>query len=159
MIDDEKKSRRPLLAFLLVTLAVGALGSVVTTPAIPGWYAGLNHPAIAPPNWVFAPVWTTLYVMMAVAAWRAWKVAGTRSVAINLYGIQLALNLLWSMFFFGLHRMDWAFAEIILLILSIAATTIFFWRACRIAGLLMLPYLAWTIFAANLNWAFLQLNT
>ena len=89
MIDDEKKARRPLLAFLLVTLAVGALGSVVTTPAIPGWYAGLNHPAIAPPNWVFAPVWTTLYVMMAVAAWRAWKVA--RVPARALVSLQRAL--------------------------------------------------------------------
>ena len=76
--DPKRAQRRPLLFFLLATLAVGALASVFTDPSIPTWYAGLIHPAFAPPNWLFAPVWTTLYVVMAVAAWRVWRVTGTQ---------------------------------------------------------------------------------
>jgi hypothetical protein len=91
--DDPKRAkRRPLLYFLLITLAVGASASIFTEPSIPGWYAGLVHPAFAPPNWVFAPVWTTLYVLMAVAAWRVWRVTGTKSPEIGAYALQLRLE-------------------------------------------------------------------
>jgi tryptophan-rich sensory protein len=156
--DPKKRERRPLLFFVAGTLMVGALGSVITTPSIPTWYAALAHPAIAPPNWLFAPVWTTLYVLMGVAAWRAWKVCGLNSTAMTLYAIQLALNLGWSAIFFGLHQIGAALAEIVVLWLAILATLIFFWRADRIAGALLVPYLAWTGFAAVLNEAFLKLN-
>jgi tryptophan-rich sensory protein len=96
---------------------------------------------------------------MAVAAWRVWKVRGLQSSELKLYAIQLALNLAWSAIFFGLHQIGAALVEIAVLWLSIAATTILFWRTDRIAGLLLLPYLAWTSFAAVLNYAFFSLNS
>ena len=156
--DPKRRARRPLLLFVLVTLAVGALGTLFTEPSIPTWYAALNHPAIAPPNWVFAPVWTTLYVLMGLAAWRAWKMVGLKSPAMAAYAIQLILNLGWSAIFFSLHQIGAALAEIVVLWLAILLTLILFWRADRLAGVLMLPYLAWTGFAAVLTHAFWQLN-
>ncbi len=156
--DPKRRARRPLLLFVLATLAVGAIGSVVTDPNIRLWYAGLARPSFAPPDWVFAPVWTTLYVLMAVAAWRAWKVRGLKSPQIVLYALQLVLNLAWSLIFFGLHQIGAGLVEIVVLWLLILATTIAFWRADRLAGLLMLPYLAWCGFAVALNQAFLALN-
>jgi benzodiazapine receptor len=160
MTDDDPKraQRRPLYLFLIATLAVGASASVFTEPNIPIWYSGLNHPTIAPPNWVFAPVWTTLYVMMAVAAWRVWKVRGLKSVELWAWGIQLALNFAWSAIFFSLHQIGAALVEIILLDLAILYTTALFFRRDRIAAALMLPYLAWTVFATVLTHAFWQLN-
>jgi len=157
--DDPKKAqRRPLYFFLLATLGVGALASLFTTPEIPTWYAGLNRPSIAPPNWVFAPVWTTLYVLMAFAAWLVWKVTGLRSMAMAAFAVQLALNLAWSAIFFGLHDIGGALAEIVVLDLAIVTTVIVYFRHDRLAGLLMLPYLAWTLFATLLTYAFWGLN-
>lgn len=156
--DPKRAARRPLLFFLLGTLAVGALASLFTEPSIPTWYAGLKHPAFAPSNWVFAPVWTTLYVMMAVAAWRVWRVAGTRSLEMGLYALQLLFNFVWSAIFFRAHQIGLALADIGLLLLLVLAGTILFWRRDRIAGLLFLPYLGWTGFAAALNQAFWVLN-
>jgi tryptophan-rich sensory protein len=156
--DPKRRARRPLLISVLIALAVGAVGSLFTAPSIPTWYAALNHPAFAPPDWLFAPVWTALYVLMAVAAWRAWKVRGLASPELRLYGFQLLLNLAWSILFFGLRRMDLALGEIAILWLTILTATILFWRADRIAGLMLLPTLAWTGFAALLNLAFLRLN-
>ena len=157
--DDLKRAaRRPLLFFILGTLVVGAGASVFTEPNIPTWYAGLNHPAIAPPNWVFAPVWTTLYILMAVAAWRVWKVTGLKSVEMWAYAIQLALNFAWSAIFFSLHRIGAALVEILLLDLAILYTAALFFRRDPLAGALMLPYLAWTGFATILTHAFWQLN-
>jgi benzodiazapine receptor len=153
-----RAARRPLLLFVLATLAVGALGSVVAGPAIPTWYAGLVQPSFAPPNWLFPPVWTGLYVLMAVAAWRAWRVTGLKSPAITAYEIQLALNLGWCVIFFGLHRIGFGLAEIGLSLLAILATMVLFAKADRLAGLLLLPYLVWTLFAAALNSAFWLLN-
>ena len=156
--DPKRANRRPLLAFILVTLVVGALGSIVTEPNIAKWYAGLLHPSFAPPNWLFAPVWTTLYILMAAAAWRAWRVTGLNSPAILAYGVQLALNLAWSFIFFGLHQISAALAEIGVLVLAILATMILFWRADRLAGIMMFPYLAWTCFASALTYGFWTLN-
>ena len=156
--DPKRRARRPMLLFILVALAVGALGSVFTEPNIATWYAGLVHPAFAPPNWVFAPVWTTLYVLMAVAAWRVWRVTGLKSPAMISYAVQLALNLGWSVLFFGLHQIGLALIEIVILWLAILATIILFWRRDRLAGLLFLPYLAWTGFASVLTHAFWLLN-
>ena len=156
--DPKKAQRRTLYFFLLATLGVGALASLFTTPQIPTWYAGLNHPAIAPPNWVFAPVWTALYIAMAAAAWRVWKKTGLRSVEMAAFAAQLALNFAWSAIFFGLHRIGAALAEIAVLDLAILATAILFFRRDRLAGLLLLPYLAWTLFATLLTHALLRLN-
>jgi benzodiazapine receptor len=156
MIPNE--NRRPLLIFVLVTVAVGTLGSLFTQPNIPTWYAQLNHPSITPPNGVFAPVWTTLYVLMAAAAWRVWRITGLKSVEMLAWGVQLALNFAWSAIFFSLHRIGAAFVEIVLLDLAILYTLLLFWRRDRIAGMLLLPYLAWTCFATLLTWRFWQLN-
>jgi tryptophan-rich sensory protein len=155
---DSDGSRRPLLLFILVTVAVGAAGSLVTQPNIPIWYAHLSHPSITPPNWVFGPVWTTLYVLMAVAAWRVWRITGLKSVEMLAWGLQLALNFAWSAIFFGLHRIGAALAEILLLDLAILYTLLLFWRRDAIAGALLLPYLAWSIFATLLTWRFWELN-
>ena len=157
--DPQKAQRRPLYGFLLITLGVGAAASLFTTPEIPTWYAGLNRPSIAPPNWVFAPVWTTLYVLMAFAAWRVWKITGLRSAAMAAFAVQLALNLAWSAIFFGLHDMGGALAEIVVLDLAIVTTVILFFGRDWLAGLLMLPYLAWTLFATFLTYAFWGLNS
>ena len=157
--DPQKAQRRPLYFFLLATLGVGAAASLFTTPEIPTWYAGLNRPSIAPPNWVFAPVWTTLYVLMAFAAWLVWKVTGLRSMAMAAFAVQLALNLAWSAIFFGLHDIGGALAEIVVLDLAILTTVMLFFGRDWLAGLLMLPYLAWTLFATFLTYAFWGLNS
>ena len=156
--DPKLAKRRPLLFFLLVTLAVGASASVFTEPNIATWYAELAHPSFAPPNWVFAPVWTTLYVLMAVAAWRVWRSSGTKSREMVAYAVQLLFNFAWSGIFFAAHRIGLAFIEICVLVALILVTTILFWRRDPVAGLLFLPYLAWTSFAAFLNYAFWVLN-
>jgi tryptophan-rich sensory protein len=156
--DPKRANRRPLLFFVLVTEAIGALASVFTEPNIEGWYAGLLHPSFAPPNWVFAPVWATLYALMAVAAWRVWRITGTKSPEMIAYALQLIFNFAWSAIFFAAHQIEWAFIEICVLVALILATTILFWKRDRLAGLLFLPYLGWTSFAAFLTYAFWTLN-
>jgi tryptophan-rich sensory protein len=151
-------NRRVLYAFLIGTLVVGLTASLFTEPNIAGWYAALAKPSFNPPNWIFAPVWTALYVMMAVAAWRVWRVLSVRSPAILLYVLQLALNFAWSLIFFSLHLIDAAFIDIAALWIVILATMIAFFRGDRVAGWLMLPYFAWVSFAAVLNWEILRLN-
>jgi benzodiazapine receptor len=150
--------RRPLYIFLITTLGVGAAASLFTSPAIPTWYAGLRHPSFAPPSYVFAPVWTTLYILMAFAAWRVWKKTGLKSPEMAAFAGQLALNLGWSAIFFALHSIGAALVEIVMLDLAILATTILFFRRDRLAGLLMLPYLGWTVFATVLTHEFWLLN-
>ena len=145
-----------LFAILAATLAVGYLASLVTVPNIPGWYAGLHKPAFNPPNAVFAPVWTTLYVLMAVAAWRVWRKAGVRP--LGLYVVQLALNFAWSFIFFGAHAVGAALLEIALLFVAVAFTMRAFWRLDRVAGWLFVPYAAWVFFAGVLNAAIWRLN-
>jgi translocator protein len=154
----ENTQRRVLYAFLIGTLLVGLSASVFTEPNIAGWYAGLVKPAFNPPNWVFAPVWTALYVLMAFAAWRAWRVAGLMSVALTLYFLQLTFNFAWSLIFFAQHLIAIALADIAVLWITIAATIIAFWRTDRWAGAMMLPYLAWVSFATLLNYEIWRLN-
>jgi translocator protein len=150
--------RRALYAFLIATLAVGLSASLFTEPEIAGWYADLVKPGFNPPNWIFAPVWTTLYVLMAVAAWRVWRLAGLRSVPLALYVVQLVLNFAWSLIFFAEHRVALALIDIAALWLAILGTTVAFFRRDALAGTLMLPYLAWVGFAAVLNYEVLRLN-
>jgi benzodiazapine receptor len=156
--DPKKAQRRPLLFFMAVTLGVGALASLFTTPEILTWYAGLNHPSITPPDWVFAPVWATLYVLMAFAAWRVWKQTGLKSPEMIAFAVQLVLNFAWCVVFFSLHRIGAALVEIAALDLAILVTAVLFVRRDRIAGLLLLPCLAWTLFATVLTHAFWRLN-
>ena len=145
--------------FLAVCLGAGAAGSIATTPQIPTWYASLSKPSWNPPSWVFGPVWTTLYVMMGVAAWLVWRKVGTPYGRVFLwFWIQLILNALWSFIFFGLEQPGWASAEIILLWLSIAATLWMFRKCSALAALLLTPYLGWVSFAACLNLTIWRLN-
>ncbi len=128
---------------------------------MPGeWYASLRRPSWNPPGWVFGPVWTALYAMMALAAWLVWKRGGfiQQRTALRLFLLQLALNAAWTPLFFGLHWPSVAFAEIVLLWLAIAATLAAFRRASRPAAWLLVPYLAWVSFAAFLNFTLWRLN-
>lgn len=146
-----------LCGWLLACFAAAAMGGLF----MPGeWYASLQKPAWNPPGWIFGPVWTALYTMMAVAAWLVWKrggfVAQRRPLALFL--TQLSLNALWTPLFFGLHWPGLAFAEILLLWLAIAATIAAFRPVSRPAMLLLVPYLAWVSFAAVLNFKLWRLN-
>ena len=146
-----------LAGWLLLCFAAAAFGSRF----MPGeWYAQLQKPAWNPPNWVFGPVWTALYTMMAIAAWLLWRKGGfaAQRLPLGLFLLQLFLNALWSLLFFGLHNPALAFAEIVLLWFAILGTLLTFWKAHRFAGALLLPYLAWVTFAAVLNFTLWQLN-
>ncbi len=143
------------------SLIAGAVGSLFTVSAIPTWYAALHKPALSPPNGVFGPVWTTLYVLMGVAAFLVWRSGWNRKDvrrALVAFGIQLGLNALWSVVFFGLHNPAAALAEIGLLWAAIAWTIVLFWRVSRPAAVLLAPYLVWVSFAAYLNFGIWMLN-
>ena len=122
------------------------------------WYPALIKPAWAPPAWIFGPVWTLLYLAMGVAAWGVWRRRGW-SPPLALWLVQLTLNAAWTPIFFGLRETGWAFAEIVLLWLAIAATLIAFAKVARWSAWLLAPYLAWVTFAAALNFAIWRLNT
>ncbi len=145
---------------LVACLAAGGLGLIFTRPAVGGWYAALNKPSFNPPNWVFGPVWTVLYVLMAIAVWMVWRVRKSRPVclALGLFGVQLVLNAAWSLIFFGLHAPLAAMLELALLWVAVALTLVVFWRTARPAGVLLLPYMAWVSFAAVLSAAIAVLN-
>lgn len=149
-----------LLFWLAVVAAVSVAGSWVTVPKIPGWYAALQKPWFTPPNAVFAPVWTFLYVTMAVAVWRIGgsPSAQPRRRATALFAVQLALNAVWSQAFFGFESPLLGLALILLLTVSLAATLTAFWRLDRVAGALLVPYLAWVVYATALNAAIVALN-
>jgi tryptophan-rich sensory protein len=146
-----------LAAWLLLCFAAASLGAVFT----PGeWYAGLQKPSWNPPGWLFGPVWTLLYTLMAVAAWLVWQQGGwaKQGRALRMFCIQLALNALWTPLFFGLRWPALALAEMVLLWLAIAATLVLFARVRRLAAWLLAPYLLWVSFAASLNFALWRLN-
>lgn len=153
------RSLPSLLVSLVVALGVGFISSVVTRPAIEGWYATLVKPPLNPPNWIFAPVWTLLFVMMAVAAWLVWRAGRLEARRqLALYGIQLALNAGWSLVFFGLKSPGGALVEVVFLLAAIAATAYGFGRWSVWARRLMWPYLAWVAFAAYLTLGIWWLN-
>jgi translocator protein len=140
---------------LVAPLAVGLLGSIPTARAIPAWYRSLEKPAWNPPNWVFGPVWTTLYGLMGVALVLVRRApgadAGQRARAQAIFGVQLALNLAWSFVFFGGRDLRGALGVIAALWISILATMVSFWPIRRVAAALLVPYLAWVSFASLLN--------
>ena len=144
-----------LLLFIILSFAAAAGGALFPPGA---WYAELSRPAFAPPNWVFGPVWTLLYLMIAIAGWLVWRVTGWRSRPMALWGAQLALNALWTPLFFGLHWLGVALLEMTALWLVILLTVRTFFRVSRPAGVLMVPYLAWVSFAWVLNLGFWWLN-
>ncbi|MFH1709439.1 MAG: TspO/MBR family protein [bacterium] len=142
-------------------LIAGMIGSVFTAPSIPAWYAGLQKPAFNPPNWIFAPVWTALFIMMGIAAYLVWDRGSENKnvkIALAAFGGQLFLNVLWSVLFFGLRSPSSAFVDIILLWLAILLTIICFYKVSRPASYLLIPYILWVSFAAVLNLSILLLN-
>jgi tryptophan-rich sensory protein len=143
---------------LTVTFGAAFLGSRFS---VGEWYSGLSKPSWNPPNWLFGPVWSLLYLLMAVSAWLVWKEEGLQAAIIPLgvFLLQLALNAAWSWLFFGLHHMGIAFTEILALWAAILLCIILFWRIIPIGGVLLLPYLLWVTFAAVLNYTLWQLNT
>ena len=147
-----------LIGWLTLCYAAAFIGSRFP---ISDWYAELAKPSWNPPNWVFGPVWSALYTMMAVAAWMVWRKnsASGRSIALKLFVVQLIFNGLWSWLFFGLQRPDLALVDIILLWMAIFATIVAFRRVRRTAAWLLIPYAAWVTFAAALNTAIWYLNT
>ncbi len=148
-----------LLVFMALCLVVSGLGGAVTATSVGTWYQALEKPGFNPPDWVFAPVWTTLYLLMAIAGWRVWRrraAAGRRALAV--FALQLALNLAWSFLFFGLQRIDLALAEIVILLFAILANMVVFWRIDRVAGALFVPYLLWVAYATLLTAALWRLN-
>ncbi len=148
-----------LLLSLALTFLAAALGSLASVNA-PQFYAQLVRPSWAPPGWLFGPVWSALYTLMAVAAWLAWRKSGLQRArpALMLYAAQLAANALWSWLFFQWQLGNAAFAEVLLLWGLIAATALAFWRLERLAAWLLLPYWLWVGFASALSWATWQLN-
>ncbi|MDB4638113.1 tryptophan-rich sensory protein [Planctomycetaceae bacterium] len=149
-----------LMLSFLICFAASGIGAFSTTSQIDGWYATLNRPSYAPPNWIFGPLWTILYAMMAVAAWLVWKQEGFWKAAapLGIFAVQLILNVIWSVLFFGLQNPGIALIEIILLWMAIFATIILFARRSMPAGILLVPYLLWVSFASVLNYGFWSLN-
>jgi benzodiazapine receptor len=149
-----------LAAFVLLCLAVSAIGGWVTATSVGGWYQTLAKPAFNPPDAVFAPVWTALYLMIAASGWRAWRRRGLAGApwAMAAYALQLALNLGWSFVFFGAQAIGAALVVIVLLLAAIGVNLRLFWRIERAAALLLAPYAAWVAFAAVLNAALWRLN-
>ena len=146
-----------LLLFLAVTFLAAGSGARHMPDE---WYAQLAKPTWNPPSWIFAPVWTLLYICMAVAAWLVWRKKGLleASTPITLWIVQLGLNSVWTWFFFGMHSPGVAFADIVILWVAIAATLVAFWRVSAAAGALLVPYLAWVSFAAVLNFTIWSMN-
>ncbi len=149
-----------LAVFLAVCLGIGALGGLATAESVRTWYPGLAKPSFNPPNWVFAPVWTALYVLIAVAGWRVWRLRGLAGARLEFgaYAAQLVLNLAWSFIFFGQHMIGAAAAEIVVLLAAIVANAVLFSRVDRPAGWLLAPYAAWVAFASLLNFTLWRLN-
>jgi len=156
-----------LVIAIAVSELAGVIGSVFTISAIPTWYAGLVKPALNPPGWIFGPAWITLYALMGIAAFLIWSSYAKASegqakrqikIALGVFGIQLFLNAIWSIIFFGLRNPFWAFIEIIALWLTILATTFAFYKISRPAAYLLLPYIIWVSFAAYLNYSIWMLN-
>jgi len=146
-----------LAAFTLIAFAAALPGAILRPGA---WYRGLDKPSWRPPDWLFAPVWTFLYATIALAGWLVWREAGMQGAVLPLtaYMVQLVLNASWSPIFFGLHRPDLAFFEIIVLWIAVVSTIFLFYPVHAGAALLLLPYLAWVSFAAVLNGSIWQRN-
>ncbi|UCG91603.1 MAG: tryptophan-rich sensory protein [candidate division WOR-3 bacterium] len=150
-----------LVVSIIVCQAAGFLGSIFTTPAIPTWYASLKKPAFNPPNWLFAPVWTTLYLLMGIALFLIWRKgieAHGVKMALIIFLIQLVLNILWSVAFFGLKSPLGGLIVIVILWIAILLTIVYFYKLSSIAGILLVPYIIWVSFAGILNVSLFTLN-
>jgi len=150
-----------LIISILICQGAGAIGSLFTSPAISTWYATIQKPSFNPPNWIFAPVWILLFLLMGLSLYLIWsngfKRKGTK-IAISIFFVQLILNILWSILFFGLQSPLFAFIEIIILWFAILLTIISFYKVSKIAAYLLMPYIIWVSFASVLNFSILIIN-
>jgi benzodiazapine receptor len=147
---------------IIICQFAGVIGSVFTTPAIPTWYATLIKPSFTPPNWIFSPVWISLYLLMGISVFLVWR-KGIENPQVNLalrfFIVQLILNSLWSVLFFGLRSPFLGLVEIIILWIFILLTILYFFRVSKTAGILLWPYILWVSFAAVLNFSLWRLNS
>ncbi len=160
-MDVKVEDVKSLLAAVAIPQVAGGIGGVATASSVKTWYRTIKKPAWNPPNWVFGPVWTTLYLLMGVASWLVWRERGRedeKKTALAWYGAQLGLNTLWSLIFFGGRKIGLAGLEIGLLWTAILGTAVRFYRIRPLAGLLLVPYALWTTFAAVLNATVWRLN-
>lgn len=142
-------------------MLVGAISGYFTSSGVNGWYAVANKPWFNPPNWIFAPVWTSLYILMGIALFLVWKsdaATSTKQAAIALFAVQLTLNFFWSIIFFKLQQPGWAFAEIIMMWVMILLTIFSFGKISSTAAWLLVPYISWVSFASVLNYSIWRLN-
>jgi len=148
-----------LVIALIIPQAAGLLGSLATAPNITGWYASLVKSSFNPPNWIFGPVWTFLFLLMGIALYLVWTNKNkNKQTAYLFFSLQLVFNIIWSVLFFGLHNPLSAFVEIIFLWILILLNIIYFYKINKTAGWLLLPYILWVSFAAALNFSIWQLN-
>ncbi len=150
-----------LIIAVLIPLAVGSLAGYFTASSVNGWYTTLVKPSFNPPNWLFAPVWTSLYIMMGIAFYLIWKKEANdvvKSTAVTLYIVQLALNFLWSFVFFYAQQPGWALVNIILMWIFIFLTILWFGKISSLSAWLLVPYICWVSFATVLNYAIWKLN-
>lgn len=155
-----KSKWKPRITAVAIPLAVGGLSALLTRDAMKG-FAALDQPPLSPPGWLFPVVWTVLFLLMGMASYLVWEAPdprGERRKALTVYGIQLAVNFLWSIFFFNLGWYLFSFAWIVLLWVLIMDTVLLFWRLSHAAGMLLLPYLIWVTFAGYLNFGIYLLN-
>jgi translocator protein len=148
-----------LVGWLAVSYAAAVIGGVATAASVAEWYPTIARPAWTPPSWLFGPVWTILYAMMAVAAWLVWRKAGWSGLALKVFVLQLILNAAWSIFFFGMRDPLAGLLDIVALWIAIVLTMILFFRISKVAGTLIVPYLLWVSFATALNFAIWRLNS
>jgi len=158
------KSIIAIIIAIVVSELAGIIGSIFTISAIPTWYAGLMKPALNPPSWLFGPVWITLYALMGIAAFLIWKYHAQekglekKRKALGVFCLQLFLNALWSIIFFGFHSPSWALVGIVVLWFTILWTMVLFYKISRSAMYLLLPYILWVSFAMYLNYSIVMLN-
>lgn len=159
--SDQKFQFVPFIICLIIPLSIGAIGGFLTMEYVKTWYITLNKPSFNPPNYLFGPVWSTLYAIMGIASYLVWKKRNTAknySFAASVYFIQLVLNLMWSFLFFYQQQIGLALVEIIILLLAIILNSILFYRINKIAGLLYIPYIMWVSFATLLTYSIYMLN-
>jgi len=147
-----------LLVSIIICEFAGIIGSAFTMPAINSWYRDLNKPFFNPPNWVFGPVWTIIFVLMGVSLYLVWNIGKKTVKAKKIFALQWVLNIFWTVIFFKFHSLLFAFIEILFLCVAIFWTIIEFYKVSRAAAYLLLPYIVWVSFAAVLNLSILILN-
>lgn len=150
-----------LIIFILICLFAEVVGSYLTFTSVKDWYPTVAKPSWTPPSWLFGPVWTTLYILMGISAWMVWKEGGFQQnpFALGIFFIQLAINVLWSGFFFGLQGIGLALINIVILWVLIIAMVITFWQTKQMAGVLNIPYWLWVSYATALNFQIWRMNS